>query len=285
MKKRDIMSELQKARKEFACSNCNRKRNWNVVVQYRMKLRRWIMSSHKISVILIDVDNTLIDFHKCSVESTRRCFEETGYTYSDEKFSVFKKVNDSLWTAYEKGEITKQDIFDRRWAEILKQLDIEESGKEFEVKFRNYVIETHAEIDGAMEMLEYLSSNYYLYVASNSQYKTQKPRLENAKMLHYFRDLFVSDVIGYAKPNQDFFQGAMRRIEADLGRKIEKEEILIIGDSLSADIAGGYEFGIKTCWYDHLQEGMEHIQSKLAEEKIGHIDYVVQHLSEVTTFL
>ena len=80
-------------------------------------------------------------------------------------------------------------------------------------------------------------------------------------------DIFVSEVIGYEKPKKEFFEGCLKKIsEKDLSR------ILIVGDSLTSDIAGGNNAGIRTCWYNP------------AGKKVGadyRIDYEIRNLQQI----
>jgi 2-haloacid dehalogenase len=57
--------------------------------------------------------------------------------------------------------------------------------------------------------------------------------------------IIVSEDAGYQKPHKGFFQYAFNLCEIQ-----DKNEVIIVGDSLSADIKGGKDFGIATCWYN-----------------------------------
>ena len=103
---------------------------------------------------------------------------------------------------------------------------------------------------GALELLEYLSGKYTLCVASNGPCLQQINRLKKSGMLPYFSDLFVSEEIGSSKPNAQFFRTCAARLNQKLGQTIRPREMMMIGDSLSSDMAGAIAFGMQTCFYN-----------------------------------
>ena len=111
-------------------------------------------------------------------------------------------------------------------------------------------------VEGAKEMLAYLSGKYSLYVASNGYSVKQRERLKKAGMFDYFTDMFVSEETGTQKPQKEFFDYCFARMEKDL----KPEEVMIIGDGLTSDMAGGNNAGIRTCWFNayYADAGIEH---------------------------
>ena len=116
-----------------------------------------------------------------------------------------------------------------------------------------------------------MASKYDLYVASNSLLSTQVSRLTSAGLYHHFKDLFVSDAIGHQKPTKEFFEGCFCKIP-----NFNREETIIIGDSLSSDIKGGCNVGIKTCWFNPKK------QENTTEYKA---DYEITSLEEIKNIL
>ena len=55
-----------------------------------------------------------------------------------------------------------------------------------------------------------------------------------------------------------------------------KKDVLIIGDSLTADIRGGNDYGIDTCWYN--QEGRPPDPDVLIEYEINHLEELLSIL-------
>lgn len=198
-----------------------------------------------IKTVLIDIDGTLLDFNKCAKASIISTFKDFNIDYPEDFYSTFKRINDSLWLRLEKNEITFKELHDTRFNLVLGALGIDFDGITFELKFREYLGRSVEQVDGALEILKYLSEKYFVAVASNGPFEQQKRRLKLAGFAPYIKEYFVSSAVGHEKPNAGFFEYAFSNTPSK-----DKEELIIIGDSLTADIAGGENFGIKTCWFN-----------------------------------
>ena len=221
------------------------------------------------TTVFIDIDNTLLDFDKCAEMSAQMTFGDMGLRYSDKVFPVFTEINNGLWRDYEEGRITKTEIHKVRWNLIFEKLRIKEDGVECEKLFYSYLRQSSVKITGADELLKYLHSRYTVCAASNSAYEQQKIRLHNAGLLKYIHYLFVSEDIGFKKPEKKFFDVCLKRLGDP-----DKSEVIIIGDSQNADIRGGRAYGIKTCWYNPFD----------AADAEG-ADYIIKNLSEIKNIL
>ena len=100
-------------------------------------------------------------------------------------------------------------------------------------------------IEGAAELIQTLNGRYHLALITNGLADVQYPRLARSGLESYFSAVVVSDEVGVAKPNPGIFDVAFERMNQPA-----KNEVLIIGDSLSSDITGGITYGIDTCWYN-----------------------------------
>lgn len=204
-----------------------------------------------VKVILFDVDNTLLSFDAYVKESMKSGFEKFKIgPYEEGMFCVFNQINTSLWQLLEKGELDFEELQKKRWNLIFEHLGISADGIAFENHFRACLFESAIPENGAMELLKYLHGKYILCVASNGPYKQQVNRLKISGMLPYFSDLFISEEIGSAKPSENFFNTCINRLNAKTEQKIQPCEMMIIGDSLSSDMAGGIQFGMQTCFYN-----------------------------------
>ena len=223
-----------------------------------------------IKYILFDVDDTLLDFEKCSLSSIKSCCESFGVEYTDELFDTFIRVNDDLWERFEKGLLTREEIHAVRWKMVFEALEIHADFEGFEQMYFRLLSRSHESVQDAAEVLSALSG-YTLCVASNSEKELQSARLRAAGLLDYFKDIFVSQEIGYPKPTAKFFEHCMQR----LGEP-RKDEVLMVGDSLSADICGAVSFGIKSCWFNKY--------GKSSVDAMG-ADYEIRALRELKQLL
>lgn len=204
-----------------------------------------------LKAILFDIDNTLLSFDEYVKESMKNGFKKFGIgRYEDEMFYIFNQINTGLWQAIEKGEIDFEELQKKRWNMIFECLGITADGEAFEKYFRECLFESAIPVDGAIELLKYLRDKYTLCVASNGPYLQQVNRLKVSGMLPYFSDLFISEEIGSSKPSERFFDTCIDRLNMKLEQEIQPCEIMIIGDSLSSDMAGGIQFGMQTCFYN-----------------------------------
>ena len=176
-----------------------------------------------IKAILLDVDNTLIDFNKSAEWSMRKCFEEFGIEMTDEVIPTFHRINDEVWRKLEKGLITKPQLHKIRWQTIFDELGIKADGPSFEEKFIEYVPHAGIEVEGAKDLLDYLAKKYIICYASNSSRSQQDIKLAKADMFKYVKHLFISDEIGVAKPAKEFFDVCMETLG------IQKDEVILIG--------------------------------------------------------
>ncbi len=224
-----------------------------------------------IKVVFLDIDNTLIDFSKCSRLAIKYGIESIGMEYEEVIFDTFTRINDELWLEIEKGTITKEQLYNERWHTIFNELGIDYDGLKFESIFFNNLTEIAIPVDYAKELVEYLAAKYTLCAASNGPYKQQVNRLTSAGMIDNFKEIFVSEEIGFSKPSREFFNVCFARLG-----DVRSEEVMIIGDSLTADIKGGIDCGMKTLWYNHFKA-----------ENDGKInaDYTVDSLKEIEKIL
>ncbi|QWU47905.1 MULTISPECIES: YjjG family noncanonical pyrimidine nucleotidase [Bacillus] len=199
----------------------------------------------KYKTLLFDVDDTLLDFQKAEKIALRMLFEEKGLLLTDEIEDRYKKINKSLWDSFEKGEIARNEIINTRFSILFKEYGEEVDGILFENNYRSYLEEGNQLMQGAFEFINQIQSKYDLYIVTNGISETQDKRLRNAGLHSLFKDIFVSEDTGFQKPMKEYFDYVFERIP-----NFVSEEGLIIGDSLSADIKGGYVAGIDTCWFN-----------------------------------
>ncbi|WP_336635068.1 YjjG family noncanonical pyrimidine nucleotidase [Lysinibacillus fusiformis] len=199
----------------------------------------------KYEILLFDVDDTLLDFDLAENAALDRMFKEENIVVTSEMIARYKEINESMWRAFERGEVTKNTLHNTRFSIAFKEFGIEIDGTYFESLFQKYLREAHHYVEGAYEVIAQLANHYHLYVVSNGVTITQNKRLVDANLAQYFKGIFISEQTGYQKPMPDFFDYVFERID-----HFNKEKALIIGDSLTSDIKGGLQSGIDTCWFN-----------------------------------
>ncbi len=222
-------------------------------------------------IVLLDLDNTLIDFNECAKHSIIRSFEKHGFTYTEEVFTTFITENVKIWKKLEKGEITKADLRANRWNIILGKLGIDFDGTIIEEEFENGVAQGAYAVEGAYELLDYLYPKYELYIVSNGFRFVQESRLKIGDFRKYFKDIFLSEDIGVQKPAKEFFDYCFEKLGYP-----DKEDVILIGDSLSADIIGGLNYGIDSVWFNKNGDELpEDIKPAYVVDKLKEIENIL----------
>ncbi len=224
-----------------------------------------------IKAVLIDIDNTLLDFNKSAFVAINNTAVAHSVILPENHFEVFLRINDVLWQELECGLITKDDIYKNRWKRIFEELDITCDYAAFEDNFRKEMRKTAITVEGAVDLLSYLSKKYPVYTASNASRLQQKTRLESAELAPYLSGMFTSEEIGFQKPAKEFFYSCCLEIVPVL-----PEEIVMIGDSVDADIIGAKNFGLKTIWFDYYNKNYS---------ELNFTDYRVTSLTEIKNIL
>lgn len=204
----------------------------------------------RVTHVFLDVDNTLLDFEACAKSASVSALAAWGIDGRLYDHAVFTEVNNSLWSALERGEIDRGEIHRTRWGLVFDRLGIEADGEAFEYAFLAAIPQSVVPVEGAMEILAYLAGKYPLYAASNAPHEQQITRLSAAGMLEFFTDVFTSELLGAPKPAPAFFEGIFARLEG-----VDPAGCVLVGDSLTADVAGAARAGMQTVFFDFKQSG------------------------------
>lgn len=226
-----------------------------------------------IKYVLLDLDNTLLDFDKATFEVLTAIFDRIGKKYDKELHYKFLQNNDEFWKAHERGEITVQYIKDNRFKKFFADNNINSVDfKEIETSFRHGIANSVIKVDNAQFLLDYLYGKYKLYIVSNGVAATQYSRMEQTGWRKYFQIMFFSEEVGCQKPQKEFFEYCFQTI----GDK-NLSSYIIIGDNPNSDIAGGKNAGITTCFFN--KNKMEKLPENL------NADYIISDLGEITDIL
>ena len=198
-----------------------------------------------IKYLFFDIDDTLFDFKRSEKFALSRTLEAFGIEPSDEMISLYSRINRSQWEALERGEVTREVILFRRYELFFRELGVEADPKAAQKMYEKQLSQTYYYLPGAEALLEKLQGKYKIFLASNGTAIVQDGRIALSGIAKYADDIFISEKIGYNKPRREFFDICFERIEG-----FDKEYAIMIGDSLSSDILGGINAGIKTCLYN-----------------------------------
>ncbi len=218
--------------------------------------------------ILLDVDGTLLDFNASAAISIRNLFNRYGWDYNDGVFETYERINTSLWEKYEKGEMPREEVLTTRFRMLFDRLGIDGDEFSFEPEFRAELEINPVWMDGAVELLDYLAAKYELDVVTNGVAATQHKRMKLTGMDRWITKTFISEEVGAPKPQKEFFDACLAGVD--------RESVILIGDSLTADIRGANDAGIKSIWYDPAGKGAGNIAAP---------DFTVNRLLDIEKIL
>lgn len=222
-----------------------------------------------IKAVLWDIDGTLLNFRAAEEKSIRACFARMNLgRCTDDMLADYSAINTRYWQALEKGEMTRREILTGRFREFFAKYGIDPGrAEEFNLLYQNSLGDTAVFNPGGEETVKALSGKVIQRAVTNGTKAAQTKKLKNSgldKLLDY---VFISEETGAEKPNVKFFQPVFQALSG-----ISKNEILIVGDSLTSDMQGGLNAGIKTCWFNPA--------GSLADIH-NRFDYVITRLKQV----
>lgn len=203
------------------------------------------MVLNRYKYLLFDLDDTLLDFQRAQELAFKKLLEDEDIVYSYNLFEQYEKINKALWRRFEKGELENTEVTRQRFIQFFEQFGKNVDGRETDIRYRSYLAEGNQLFEGVVDMLEKLHKTHKLYVASNGIGITQHTRLKNNDLNKYFDKIFISEEIGSKKPDREFFE----KIFGEVGIE-NKDEVLMIGDTLTSDILGANNIGIDSCLVD-----------------------------------
>lgn len=195
--------------------------------------------------MLFDLDNTLFDFDGASKLAFKLLIEQHGYAFTEELYKTYKTVNQQTWQELEQGLIDQTTLRGLRFQRFFEQSSVRGNPEEFNANYLENITKFPLLWAGAESLLERLSGKIKMAIVTNGLKEVQRPRIEAAKLSHHFEAIIVSDEIGVAKPEKEFFEITL----SETGIK-DKKEAIIIGDNLLSDILGGINYGIDTVWFN-----------------------------------
>jgi len=199
------------------------------------------------SHILFDADNTLLDFSKAERNAFILTMQDHSLPWDEAMLSRYIEINISLWQELERGLIDKETVLLRRFDMLLEGDMV--SSADVNRTFQLYLASQSELMSGAQEVCEALSQRALLSIVTNGVATTQRQKIHRSGLLPYFSRHFISEELGFPKPDIRFFEHVMN----ELGHP-DPASVLIVGDSLTSDIQGGMNAGIATCWFNLHRE-------------------------------
>ncbi len=204
--------------------------------------------------ILCDLDDTIFDFSACSAQALRRACYTFSLPFDQACYQAYRNIDDALWEGQRAGLYTVRQVMETRFVRWLEQRGTPADAHAFAQTYEAELGQSCVLEPGVRESLTSLARMCPLYAASNGLTAMQRKRLAKAGLLALFTDVFVSDAIGYEKPDIRFFQACLSKMKRAAG-----PSIWMIGDNVTADMAGARQAGLSTCFYARRYPGAEEV--------------------------
>ncbi|MTI20940.1 noncanonical pyrimidine nucleotidase, YjjG family [Fulvivirga sp. RKSG066] len=202
-------------------------------------------------VIFFDLDHTLWDYDKNSVEALSDLYIKYGLNdYKDVSLDLFlntfTQVNEKLWSNYNKGHVDREHIRNTRFDSILKNLGIKNRSFSTDMSVE-YIKECPQKTNlfpYTLDVLDYLQQKYRLFILTNGFDDVQQIKITKSNLKPYFKGMITSDGSGHRKPSKEIFEYALGHASA------KSDKSLMIGDNLSADVKGAINASIDAVYFN-----------------------------------
>ena len=197
-------------------------------------------------VILLDADMTLLDFERSEQEALRKVLTRYELAPTEEAEATYSKINKALWDAFARGEVDQDFLVVERFDALARVYRMDWNSRQVNRDYLNALGEEAFLLPGAWEFCERLKeAGLTLAIATNGLPAAQRGRYTGTGLDRLIPHIFISMELGASKPRPEYFQKVFEALNVtDLSR------VVMVGDSLSSDIAGGNRAGIDTIWYN-----------------------------------
>mgnify|MGYP006280779523 CR=1 FL=1 len=223
--------------------------------------------------VLFDADNTLFDYDRAEGFALESLLKERGVELGPDVHDTYRRINAEYWRRYEQGEVTQDELRVGRFAEFAKAVGVEADAAGLSERYLEFLASAGFLIQGAEQIVAALAeAEVTLGLITNGIEEVQRGRLSRSPLADAFVSVTISGEVGSKKPDRRIFEIAFQR-----SGNPEKDRSIIVGDSLSSDIAGGHNFGIATCWFN--PSGARIREDLVSSGRTP--DYVVSDLGEL----
>ncbi len=195
-------------------------------------------------IALFDADNTLMDFSRSEREALSDCLCAHGLPHDDAIISRYSAINDGEWKRLERGETTRDRLRVDRFSILAHEFGFVLDPARMADDYMEALAQKSYLMEGAQALIEALSGHCRLFVITNGTAYVQNMRFKASPLARHFEGVFISEEIGYAKPDPAFFDHVRAAVPG-----FDPRRTLVVGDSLSSDIRGGIGAGLDTCWF------------------------------------
>jgi putative hydrolase of the HAD superfamily len=212
------------------------------------------MMKNTIEHIFFDLDNTIWDFDANSRLVLTDLFLEFNLENRcgvklEEFIQEYEKINHILWDRLRKNEITKEQLRSSRFYNSMQSFGYDdfELGYTLEEEYVKRSPYQKILVPDAIEVLKKLSHNFKLHIITNGFREVQHIKIDNCGIKEYFSNIFISEEIGFSKPDKKIFEFSLKSACSRL------ENSIMVGDDLNIDVIGAINCGMRAIHFDRSE--------------------------------
>ena len=192
--------------------------------------------------LFFDADGTLFDFNTSEKKALENTVRRMCGVWKPELADLYHQQTKKTWMELEKRLITLEKLKTLRFERFKEVSGLDFDVAEISKVYIDFLSQSDDLFPGTVELLEELYKKYTLVLVTNGITSVQRGRIKTTDTEKYFKDIVISEEVGVAKPDPKFFQ-----IASEQCGNPPKENILMIGDSMTSDIQGAKNYGIASC--------------------------------------
>ena len=226
-----------------------------------------------IEFLFLDLDDTILDFHKAERIALSKTIRDFGVEPTEEVLARYHLINKWHWEQLELGKLTRPEVLQNRFQVLFSEMGLEVDPALCAKTYEKNLSIGHYFLPGAEDAVDRLSKKYRLFLASNGTASVQKGRMTSANLYRFFETVFVSQEIGHNKPSRAYFDACFAQIP-----DFDVSKAMIVGDSLTSDIRGGINAGLKTVWVNPNHEDCGDIKPDYQIEALHQLEELLENL-------
>ena len=226
-----------------------------------------------IEFLLLDLDDTILDFHKAERLALSKTFRAFGLEPTETVLNRYHEINKWHWEQLELGKLTRAQVLEGRFVQLFRELGLEVDAADCMRSYEHNLSIGHYFLPGAEEAVKRLHEKYRLFLVSNGTAVVQQGRLTSAGLYPYFEKVFISQEVGFNKPDKNYFDRCFAQIPG-----FDPSKALMVGDSLTSDIQGGINAGVRTVWVNPAHKPADKIRPDYEIEALPQLEALLEEL-------
>lgn len=198
------------------------------------------------NLLFFDLDDTLLDHTGAEAHAQRETFAAFdgffgGVAFAD-WLAAYRTSNASLWAAYGRAEIDREELHRRRFADPLAAFGLDRGAAE---EVGTAYLERYQRAwrlnDGAEELLAAAAQLGEVGILSNGFRELQRAKIARFDLGRWVRHVVLSEDVGAMKPSRVIFDAAVREACGDGDPNGRRK--LYLGDHFEVDVVGARRAG------------------------------------------